>query len=114
MKYFAYELATQLDFHSPYFTVDQMKAMIKRNVDGYINDELTDIEFFFAELDKAVAEGSNAIYNISVDSELRQPVKVFPMPSHIPGVALYGIILKFDNNGTSYVAVPMEIPYYNI
>ncbi|EAD2029785.1 hypothetical protein BJM58_12275 [Listeria monocytogenes] len=111
MNYFAYELDVPLDFHSPYFTIEQMKAMIKRNVDSYI-DNAQQLELILQELENAIDDGMRAIYSVSADSTHHEPIKVFPMPSHIPGVAFYGVIIKFYNNGTTFVAVPMDIPYY--
>ena len=43
------------------------------------------------------------------DNDLREPIRLFALPGEMD--MQYGFIAKLDNNGTTYVFSPDELPY---
>ena len=120
VKIHSYYLLQPLDWEFCFMEVDEYKALLEKN---YMKDEASNKHFagelseLFCKIDEILALAMSELrktlgFSQFDNSGLRCPPLIFPIPhSYDSGIATFGIVLKLDSDGDTFVFSPVPLAH---
>lgn len=125
MKYHLYTSGlVPLDWTFCFFTVNEFKERIRAKQaknECFFNYIVSDTNKLIADIDALLAEAELAAKAQHWDGIYREEPLIFALPANdesflqgshgLIGTALFGIIIKQDNDGDTFIYSPVELKY---